>query len=145
MVFSVSNIKYHRQILPAFRLVTFVTHRMFCRGTFLVCYDLDKGNKWVLRAFCVPVSEPHIFNLSFLIFTGQINLFTSFRWVNLHYTSESLKGPKQGQGWHWFSDPGQINSCGFVCLFFEFFYIIPGRILINILPVRSIYLTVFPN
>lgn len=103
----VSNIKYHRQILPAFRLVTYVTCRVFRKGTFLVWYDLDKRNNWVLRAICVPDSGPDIFELLFLIFMVKTDLFETFRWVN--YTSESLKRLKQGQGWHRFSNPGQIT------------------------------------
>lgn len=104
-------------------------------STFLVSYDLDQGNKWVLRT-CVPSSGPGSFTSLFLIFTRPIDSFVSFRWVHLNYTSESFKGLKQGQGRLWFSNPGQINSNSCILS------IIPWRIRI---PVRSIYLAGFPN
>lgn len=104
-------------------------------STFLVSYDLDQGNKWVLRT-CVPSSGPGSFTSLFLIFPRPIDSFVSFRWVHLNYTSESFKGLKQGQGRLWFSNPGQINSNSCILS------IIPWRIRI---PVRSIYLAVFPN
>lgn len=59
----------------------------------------------------MPSSGPDIFQLLFLIFMEQIDLFVSFVKVNLNHTSETLKGLKQGQSWHRFPEAGQISSC----------------------------------